>query len=149
MKKTAEWCRGKQTHDDRSSFTLVEMLAVMAIIAIIAGIIVAGSTYAQRQADRQRALAGLEKVKFAIEEYRATMGQVPNSTYNGPMTNETTWGLLASNALTNVVFPDDFIDPWGRAFLYTNRSQFSYLIMSHGPDRNASHDDITNEQSGN
>ena len=133
----------------RASFTLAEMLAVMAIIAIIAGIIVAGSAYAQRQASAKRARAGLEKLKLAIEEYRATMGRVPDNSYNGSMTNNATWGDLASNTLRRViVYPDDFVDPWGRAYLYTNRTRFSYLLMSSGPDdnKNATYDDITNEQ---
>lgn len=148
MKDAARPARRNSVCDGRSSFTLVEMLTVMAIIAIIAGIIVAGSSYAQRQADIRHARAGMEKLKFAIEEYRAAMGRVPDSTYNGNMTNNATWGVLASNALRRVVYPTDFIDPWGRSFLYTNRTRFSYLLMSRGPDANANYDDITNEQVG-
>lgn len=133
----------------RHAFTLVEMLTVMAIIAILAGIIVAGSAYAQRQADRRRALATLERLKMAIEEYRVETGKIPDSSFNGDM-NSSAWQNLASQAVFRryVTYPDDFLDPWGRPFVYTNRGRFAYLLMSRGPDHTSPHDDITNEQPG-
>ncbi len=146
MKTRRDPARPRGTRSECASFTLIEMLAVMAIIAIIAGIIIAGSSQAQRQSDIKRARAGLEKLKLAIEEYRAQRGQVPSSSFNGAMDN-TAWQML-TNYARGLVFPDDFRDSWGRAYLYTNRTRFSYLIMSKGPDTNAPHDDITNEQAG-
>lgn len=131
-----------------AAFTLVEMLAVMAIIAILAGLIAAGSAYIQRDADRKRAQAGLEKIKLALEAYRVRMGRYPNATFNGPI-NAAAWSQL-STMYPPFRHPDDAIDPWNRPYLYTNRSRFSYLIMSQGPnaDPAATWDDITNERAG-
>jgi type II secretion system protein G len=140
----------------RASFTLVEMLAVMAIIAILAGIIVAGSNYAQRQSDMKRARAGLERIKYALEDYRAAMGRYPTNSVSGGVTNFVNGSMTndAWAALTNyhrsLKHPDDLIDPWGRSYIYTNRSRFTYLLMSRGPDATLTNtwDDITNEQVG-
>ncbi len=131
-----------------AAFTLVEMLAVMAIIAILAGIIVAGSSFIQRESDRKRARAGLEKIKIALEEFRVQRGKYPDQTFNGPMTNAN-WAVLSTIA-KDFRHPADAEDPWGRPYYYTNRSRFSYLILSRGPnaDNNATWDDITNEQAG-
>jgi len=131
-----------------AAFTLVEMLAVMAIIAILAGIVVAGSSFIQREADRKRARAGLEKIKIALEEYRLARGRYPDQTFNGAMTNAN-WAVLSTLA-RDFKHPADAEDPWGRPYYYTNRSRFSYLILSRGPnaDNNATWDDITNEMAG-
>lgn len=140
MKNNAKRGRGTE------SFTLVEMLAVMAIIALLAAVIVAGSAYAGRKADQKRARAGIERLKFALESYRAENGRYP--TWNGAM-DAGSWNTL-TNLDRSLKFPDDMRDPWGNAFLYTNRSRFSYLIMSRGPKSGNSEtfDDITNEQVG-
>ncbi len=128
------------------AFTLVEMLAVMAIIAMLAAVIVAGSAYAGRRADQKRARAGIERLKLALEAYRVENGRYPPATFNGPM-DASQWSVLATLDRT-LKHPDDMRDPWGRAYLYTNRSRFAYLIMSKGPKDADAFDDITNEQVG-
>lgn len=63
----------------RSAFTLIELMAVLAVIAILAGIVIGGVQVAQRRAARNRAVADLERLATAIENYRGAKGYYPSS----------------------------------------------------------------------
>lgn len=78
-----------------SSFTLVEMLVVITIIGILAGIIFRLMQYAQRQASKARTIAILEKVAHALNEYNAEYGRFPPVNYVAyeyeNVSNQTPW----------------------------------------------------------
>jgi len=59
------------------SFTLVEMLIVIAIICVMAGMILKVMTYAKRQQEKAACVAMIERVAHALNEYRAEYGQYP------------------------------------------------------------------------
>jgi prepilin-type N-terminal cleavage/methylation domain-containing protein len=61
----------------RESFTLIEMLVVIAVIAILAGIAFKMIQIAKRNADRAATIAKLEKVAHALNEYKAEYGIYP------------------------------------------------------------------------
>jgi prepilin-type N-terminal cleavage/methylation domain-containing protein len=61
----------------RESFTLIEMLVVITIIAILAGIAFKMIQLAKRNADRAKTVAKLEKVAHALNEYKAEYGIYP------------------------------------------------------------------------
>jgi prepilin-type N-terminal cleavage/methylation domain-containing protein len=61
----------------RRGFTLIEMLAVIAIIAILAGIVFKMMAFANRKASEARTIAILEKVANALTEFKAEYGQYP------------------------------------------------------------------------
>ena len=63
----------------RPAFTLIELMAVLAVIAILAGIVIGGVQVAQTKATRNRALADLERLATAIENYRGAKGFYPSS----------------------------------------------------------------------
>jgi prepilin-type N-terminal cleavage/methylation domain-containing protein len=67
--------RGKKHRS--GSFTLVEMLVVITIIGILAGIIFRLMQYAQRQSAKARTIAILERVGHALNEYNAEYGRFP------------------------------------------------------------------------
>ncbi len=63
-----------------SAFTLLELITVMAIIAILTGIVVGISGHVQGTVARRRALAEMTMLNSAIENYRAETGCVPQNT---------------------------------------------------------------------
>jgi prepilin-type N-terminal cleavage/methylation domain-containing protein len=60
-----------------SAFTLVEMLMVIAIIAILASLVTTLGAVAIRKAKISRVQAELQQVKTAIETYKAKLGYYP------------------------------------------------------------------------
>ena len=62
-----------------SAFTLVELLTVMVIILILAGIVMGTIGYAQKKAARSRALAEIHSMSSACESYRADNGGYPRN----------------------------------------------------------------------
>lgn len=125
----------------RSGFTLVELLAVTAIIAIVAGIVLGISGYASKKSDRAKALSDLEKLKMAMEEYRMVKGRYFNA--SGDVTTITDGGQAFSNVLSQYATGLRMTDPWGRPYRYANSTPYVYRMWSKGPqDDPVSSDDI-------
>ncbi len=62
---------------NRSAFTLIEMLTVMAVIAILASLIVAVQGVVQRKAATSRAEGEIKAMMAACESYKADFGSYP------------------------------------------------------------------------
>ncbi len=68
----------RQTRRPRpTSFTLVEMLTVIAIIAILAGLILYAASGVMRQAARSRARSEIAGLSAAMEAYKSDNGTYP------------------------------------------------------------------------
>lgn len=98
-----------------ASFTLVELMMVMVVMALLAGITISVSKYAAWRASQAQHEAFIEKIKAALDEYRAQNGEYPIvgdpkhyarlfrtecfTTGNSPWTNV---DLTFSNAVENM-----------------------------------------------
>src|SRR5436309_2142981 len=69
----------------RKSFTLTELLVVMAIIIILSGLILSTADYARKKGLRARAEAEIAGISAALESYKADNGMYPR----GPAANTT------------------------------------------------------------
>ncbi len=67
-------------HSPRGGFTLLELLVVITIIAILAGLILNTAGYMQKKAARSRAEAEIAALSAALESYKADMGDYPVGT---------------------------------------------------------------------
>lgn len=65
------------------AFTLVEMLIVLSIIALLAGLTLGGYTYAMRSSKRKLTTGTFEAVKSALEDYRTEFGEYPEPATTG------------------------------------------------------------------
>ncbi|MDD2237783.1 MAG: type II secretion system protein GspG [Kiritimatiellae bacterium] len=126
----------------RAGFTLVELLAVMMIIGILAGLILGVSSYASRKASESKAIAEMQKIKNACEEYKIKYGKYPG-VVNDRIEDADLLSLgnfVSDLEYTNKVY-DPFtgntgqgiVDPWGNAYCVSNLG-FSIRVISAGQD---------------
>jgi len=95
------------------AFTIVELLIVLAIILVLAGLILATSGYVQTKSKRSRAEAEIAALSAALENYKADTGIYPTDTANGT---------------TNILDARTMFNP--TAAQYTAASLFLYKELS-------------------
>jgi len=133
----------------RTGFSLIELLVVMAVIAILLGLISSGGTIARKKAKIYRARTMIASLETALAMYHTDYGAYPASG-NANLVNLLTSTLTAGGPYMS--FKDEDLDsgttvkdPWGIAYTYIN-SGATYTISSYGPDMGSGGgDDITND----
>lgn len=139
------------------AFTLMELLVVMAIISILAGMAIGGAQMARKRGTITKAKATIAALEAAIDMHELDTGVYP------PSGNE---NLV--RALTDIENPDPdwngpyirlreedleeekYIDSWGNPYVFINPGTHNpsfYDIYSYGPDgqdEQGAGDDINN-----
>lgn len=72
--------RFHKSHLFKSGFTLIEILVVLAIIMILAGLTVGMFQYANRKAMRDRTIAQMKVIQGSLEQYYNDVGMYPTGT---------------------------------------------------------------------
>ncbi len=148
--------------DKRAAFTLLELLSVLALVAVLAGMVLGAGRRAAEAGKTARAKAELAALSAALEGYRREYGDYPqtddaarllrsltgrrspvNAAINARPTLElarfTTTGAL--DPLGNA--PAVLTDPWDQPYVYAYRVpaagwvNHSYVLYSVGPDGTA------------
>jgi prepilin-type N-terminal cleavage/methylation domain-containing protein len=73
MKSLSSYKKGSH----QAGFTLVEVLVVVAIMAVLAGLSIAAFRYSQVQSKRQTATAAIKAIQSGLEKYSAENGEYP------------------------------------------------------------------------
>lgn len=157
------------------AFTLVEILTVIAIIAILVGIALGVAKYASNKAHRTKTLAKLRTLEIGLDNCRDDLGYFPLTDGHGIVQLGETFTSgcdklsdMAANWLlqkgkfrhTQTGRPyvegydgGDYVDAWGRPFLYrcdgdaNQHNKQSFDLFSAGSDGQiGTDDDITNWQ---
>jgi prepilin-type N-terminal cleavage/methylation domain-containing protein len=116
---------------DSRGFTLIEILVVIAIIAILAGLLFKALPNVTESGRRQKAMADAQLLAQAVKSYRATYGKWPGQTQgdtdrtcdgeaHGPLLDALTnnpRGLVLLEAPDRLIADGRLTDPWGRAYL--------------------------------
>ena len=150
---------------NRRHFTLVELLAVVVIILILATILVGGVTYAMKKADVSKTQAELSKLELALEAFKAEKGYYPPSSsaesvqfqidsgVEKLVLGTAKYSMQSKSGKLFIEFPfetaaKEYTDAWDNAFQYkcpgTHNPQ-KYDLWSNGADgTSGTEDDITN-----
>lgn len=120
----------------QAGFTLIEVLLVVAILGILAGIVVVNLSGRQEQSMIRAARASIGAISTAVDLYEVDTGRFPGGL----------GALTADDGAPNWSGPylrSAAIDPWGQAFSFSSSGN-SYKITSGGPDLSqGGSDDIT------
>ncbi|MFH0839680.1 MAG: type II secretion system protein GspG [Candidatus Omnitrophota bacterium] len=140
-----------------TGFSLIELLSVMVIILILAGLFVGVSGPASRSAKKRKAEVMVSALEVAIGMYKADRGVYPPTDSGSGcailydyLTNETAYGggALAGWAGPYMEFknedlmgttPEEIKDPWGNPYNYqepgaVGQNENSFDLWSNGPD---------------
>lgn len=106
---------------NRRGFTLVEVLTIVAIVAVLAALILGLADHAQKGAARKKAAAEIAQLEDFLGAYQAQYGQVP------PTEGALSAALQAANhPLAGRV------DPWGHPYEYQANSPATFYLWSTG-----------------
>lgn len=146
------------------SFTLVELLAVITIIGILAGLTLGGAGAVRRHGATSQAKSEIAALQAACERYNADQGLYPSNTDSktDPSVNVNPkdyqsngislfTNLFGASSITNqstnkryfepksnMVSRNYFIDPWGNAYGYNSDGTNAPLIWSTASYTNSS-----------
>ncbi|MCF7849524.1 MAG: type II secretion system GspH family protein [Kiritimatiellales bacterium] len=121
-------------------YTIIELLGVMVIVAILAGIVIGVFGSAAKKGDTSKAKSDIEHIRIALDEFRAEFGYYPEQDSAAGFSNlVNTLSVLQREVMEDAVEGLKYIDPWGNDYMYQRGSQiedrFKYQIWSYGPDR--------------
>jgi general secretion pathway protein G len=68
----------------KGGFTLVELLAVIAIIALVAGMLLTAAMKVREKNNRDATLSLIQRIELALEHYKTNNGQWPPDILNMP-----------------------------------------------------------------
>lgn len=151
--------------DGRAAFTLIELLMVIAVIALLAGLTFGLIRGATERANRSQATAELAVIAAALESYQRHYGDYPRTESAGEMlqalegTRGPTGTPMEGRALLETVrFTTGpgtsgavvLLDPWGNPYFYRYAAGAgSYVLLSAGPDGEVAEDGLAGIQEDN
>ena len=134
-----------QARSTARGFTLLELLIVIAIIAILAGLILSTAGYVQRKGASSRAEAEIAALTVALENYKADHGDYPQGTNVSGTSAPSSNNFLLTNLMpaTGKVYfefnksmtnASNVVDPFGENYGYqypgaTNRNGANFFDL--------------------
>lgn len=112
----------------QGGFTLIEILVVMAIIAMLAVMVAPNIFNQQAGAQRDAALSQISTLEAALDTYRLDVGEYPDS-LDGLMRNDSGRASWNGPYLRREV-PKD---PWGNDYVYDVNGR-EFTLLSYGAD---------------
>jgi len=112
-----------------AAFTLIELMVVVAVIGIIAGIVAAAAGGVQKKAARDQARAEIKSIMVALERYKADRMAYPvatNPSSSALFTNLTNYMTFKTTQATN----NQILDPYGYPYWYRSPAAASTTMLS-------------------
>lgn len=120
-----------------AGLTLIEMIVVLAIIALVAALIVPSVIGRPDQARVTVARADLKSIGAALKMYRLDTGGYPTSEQGlAALVSKPTSGPAAANYATDAYLTQMPSDPWGHPYLYRSPGEAGagFDLLSLGRD---------------
>ena len=118
-------------HNKKRGFTLVELLLVLVILALIAGLVLPGIIGKAESAKAKAASSQISRISMSVESFYLDTGYTPSTLeelVNEPPGVKGWTGPYIKNSL--------LIDPWGQPYQYRVPGEHGDLdIQSFGADR--------------
>ena len=114
--------------DIRAGFTTIEILLVLAVVAVLVFLASGVSRHAAAKALEKAAIAQIENIRTALQNVREINGAYP------------TRQQFANKVFTSRVpgIPVDaagrLLDPWGNVYVYSSQGGDTYELISKGRD---------------
>jgi len=116
------------------AFTLIELMVVVTIIAILAGLALSSMGYVNRKGAESRARSEVAALSAAIEAFKLDSGFYP------PTAASLYTNLCPPSGTNKVYFEppvgmatnNQFLDPWGTAYGYSNYTAYFELWSTAG-----------------
>ena len=140
-------------------FTLVELLAVIAIILLLAGLTIGGLNYAARRSDLAKTLAIMTEFETALDAFKADYGYYPvQKTADDVDFSKNIWDTFTNRTankrnrpyLEGIAPSEKLLDAYGNALQYeypnseSSRNTTKFALWSKGPKEDDASDDICN-----
>ena len=136
----------------RAAFTLLEVLAAVALMAVLTGIVIGVGRRAAETARTTRARAELAVIATALEGYRRAYGDYPRTDdaaqllrallgQRGPVSDTTINGRAWLETGRFTVAGGVLVDPWDQPYVYIYKipaagwANARFVLYSRGPDR--------------
>ncbi|PCJ65140.1 MAG: type II secretion system protein GspG [Candidatus Hydrogenedentota bacterium] len=116
-------------------FSLIELMVVIAIIAMLAGAVGFAMFGALDDASVSKAKAEISTFKTALTAYRITFKRLPS-------TNDGLNSLVHNEKRNFLDLSEIPMDPWGNPYTYTLESDGGFTIVSYGADGSQGGDGI-------
>lgn len=122
----------RRNASSRHAMTLIEVLAVVVILGLIAGTLAVGFSSAFGKGKHELARSGIAQIVAKLELYRLEHDAFPASDAGLAALTDG----AASPACTYYLEPDRLLDPWGRPFLYScpGPTGHPYEVLTYGVD---------------
>lgn len=132
------------TREKQKGFTLVELIVVVIIIGLLAGLVVPQFIRQEEKATAKAAKAQIELFGTALDTFRLDVGRYPSSQEGLQALNQRPGGVDRWDGpyLKKAVPPD----PWGRPYIYKSPGDHGpYDIISYGADGTAGGEDTNRD----
>jgi general secretion pathway protein G len=116
-----------------AGFTLIELIVVVAIIGLLAGLVVPQFIKQEEKATAKAAKAQIELLGTALDTFRLDVGRYPTAQEGLQALNQKPGGLDRwEGPYLKKELPSD---PWGKPYIYKSPGDHgSYDIVSYGAD---------------